>query len=289
MTVIGRLQRWFTKSVFILLRNEIFVPFKFRKTNMKQTLIFLLFISIGTVQAQVIVKEQADTILINRMFLSPEEEARFNSEESINKCVDVWKKMEASGRKNPTAAERKLLSNCNEMMESPWEVIGGGCSWYCGEHVDTVTATSSLPQQGKYNYDVKNIFDLDYQTAWVEGVPGYGIGEKITYHFPGNHPRITEIILVNGYVVSEDAWFNNSRVKTLNIYYNEELFATLHLKDTKNDQVFRFDPIGSRNYFEVVENAPDWKLTFEIVNVYEGDLYDDTVISELYFFGVDVH
>ena len=256
---------------------------------MKQLFALLFLVFITTAHAQVIVKDQPDTLLINRMFLSPEEEARFNSEESMNKCVDVWKKMEASGRKNPTASERRILSNCNEMMESPWEVIGGGCSWYCGEHVDTVTATSSLPPQGNYQYEIDNIFDLNYKTAWVEGVPGYGIGEKITYHFPGDHPRVTEIIVVNGYVVSEEAWFNNSRVKTLNVYYNDELFATLHLKDTKNDQVFRFDPIGSRNFVQDVENATDWTLTFEIMNVYEGDLYDDTAISELYFDGVDVH
>lgn len=242
-------------------------------------------------QAQEIVKEHPDSIIINRMFLSPAEEAIFNSDESIYKCNEVWKKMKASNRSldQATVSERKVLANCNEVLEGPWDIVGG-CNWYCGENIDTVIATSSLAQQGSHNYDVHNIFDLNYKTAWVEGVPGHGIGEKITYHFPADHPRITEIIIVNGYVVSEDAWFNNSRVKTLKVYFNDKPFATLNLKDTKNDQVYRFDPIGNKNKEKSGENkAENWTLTFEIVDIYEGDIYNDTVISEIYFDGIDVH
>ena len=110
------------------------------------------------------------------------------------------------------------------------------------------------------------------------------------YHFPGDHPRVTQIIVVNGFVVSEEAWFNNSRVKALNVYFNNELFAILQLRDSKNNQVFKFDPIGYFNteQFEGVD-TPDCTLTFEIAEVYKGDLYTDTVISELYFLVVDVH
>ncbi|MFT6282018.1 MAG: hypothetical protein ACJA0U_002151 [Salibacteraceae bacterium] len=258
---------------------------------MTNKLLILFCVLVGTVNAQVIVKEYPDTVWINRMFLTPTEEANFNSDESLKKCSEVLDKMKASNRSysEATPYEQKILSNCEEVLESPWDIIGG-CSWYCGERVDTVVATSSLPRQGKHNYNVKNIFDLNYKTAWVEGVPGYGIGEKITYTFPGDHPRVTQIIIVNGYVISEEAWFNNSRVKTLNVYFNNELFATLHLKDTKNDQVFEFDPIGYvRTEKDKGKDTPNWTLSFEIVEVYEGDVYDDTAISELYFLGVDVH
>ena len=34
---------------------------------------------------------------------------------------------------------------------------------------------------------------------------------------------------------------------------------------------------------------PDWTLRFEILDVYPGSRYDDTVIAELYFDGIDVH
>ena len=36
-------------------------------------------------------------------------------------------------------------------------------------------------------------------------------------------------------------------------------------------------------------NKPSWHLRFEIMEVYPGTKYEDTVISELYFDGIDVH
>lgn len=225
-----------------------------------------------------------DEIIQNRMFMDKAEEEEFNSPENVLKCEKVFENLRASNRtiKQTTAAEKMILDKCDLMLEGPWDIVGGGCSWYCGEHVDTVISSSALANQGSFSYGVENIFDLSYKTAWVEGVEGYGIGEKITYVFPEDHPRVTKIIVVNGYVYSEKAWFENSRVKQLNVYVNDALFAVLTLKDTKNDQVFKFEPIG---HFK----TGDWKLTFEIVDVYEGDLYDDTAITEIYFDGIDVH
>ena len=55
---------------------------------MKSKLLILLCLLTGSLGAQEIVKEQPDTIIINRMFLSPVEEARFNSEESLKKVND---------------------------------------------------------------------------------------------------------------------------------------------------------------------------------------------------------
>jgi hypothetical protein len=36
-------------------------------------------------------------------------------------------------------------------------------------------------------------------------------------------------------------------------------------------------------------SMPDWTLKFEILDVYPGDKYSDTVITELFFDGIDVH
>ncbi|MBQ2239790.1 MAG: hypothetical protein II322_03130 [Alistipes sp.] len=37
------------------------------------------------------------------------------------------------------------------------------------------------------------------------------------------------------------------------------------------------------------EESPVWSIKFEILEVYPGDKYDDTVITEIYFDGIDVH
>lgn len=227
------------------------------------------------------------------MFITPEFLRKFNSEESMTECVKIWKQLKAEHRNysQTTKSEDKTLELCDEMHPPPWEVIGGGCSWYCAGDVDSIYASSSLPDQGIYSYQASNCHDLSYKTPWIEGADGYGIGESITYSFRAENPRITQIIITNGFVLNEDTWFENSRVKTLKLYLNEKEFAILHLKDTKNDQVFKFDPIGNaeRTDWDKLKTLPDWTMRFEIVAVYEGDLYSDTAITEIYFDGVDHH
>jgi hypothetical protein len=88
------------------------------------------------------------------------------------------------------------LNECDQLPENYWDVLKPGCSWYCSGGEDTISASSSLSAQSNVNYRANNIHDLNYKTAWVEGVKGYGIGEWIMYHFPPQTPRITELIVV---------------------------------------------------------------------------------------------
>lgn len=182
----------------------------------------------------------------------------------------------------------------DETKESYWDVIGAACSWYCGGGPYAVTASSQLESQGAVNYKASNAHDLNYRTAWVEGVEGYGIGEYLTYKFKGGSPRITTIIVVNGYVKSQKAFKENSRVKKLKVYKDNKPIAILNLKDIMGEQRFEIGTIGDSvpdipiwNQKKV--NYPDWKLKFEIMEVYKGDKYDDTALSEIYFDGIDVH
>jgi len=184
---------------------------------------------------------------------------------------------------------KDFLISCDE--KPYWAAIEPGCSWYCGGGLDTNTATSELPPSGLITYSAKNIHDLDLETAWIEGVPGFGIGEKVTYHFPPQNPRITEIIVVNGYVKSIEAWENNSRVKTLKMFLNGQPYAVLHLADSRREQHFTFKPLGygQREDWKALEAKPWWEIAFEIVEVYPGKKYEDTAITEIYFDGIDVH
>jgi hypothetical protein len=169
----------------------------------------------------------------------------------------------------------------NEMFESYWDILGGGCSWYCGNGGPVkIEASSRLKNQGNNNYDEKNLHDLFYNTAWVDGVSGDGVGEWVKYTFEANSPRITDIHVVNGYVKSQIAWKNNSRVKKLKVYVNDKPFAILNLEDSRSDQTFKIAPLNDNK---------QWTMKFEILEVYKGDKYDDTVLSEIYFDGLDVH
>jgi len=224
---------------------------------------------------------------------TPELIAKFNSIEALDNCEKVWTKLDAEGRnyKTLTKEEKDIVKYCHETREDVWDVIGGGCSWYCGGGQDTLSASSELKQFKGISYLAKNIHDLNYKTAWIEGVSGYGIGEYVTYHFPPDNPRITELIIVNGYIKSDSTWKKNSRVKTLKMYIDNKPYAILNLKDIKNEQHFKFEPLGysEREDWDKLHTMPWWTIKFEILDVYKGDKYDDTAITEIYFDGIDVH
>ncbi|MBR5770126.1 MAG: hypothetical protein IKY20_01000 [Alistipes sp.] len=157
----------------------------------------------------------------------------------------------------------------------------GSCSWYCGGEIDSVTASSTLADR----YAAEKAHDFSIVTAWVEGVEGNGVGEYIKYAFPGTCPRITTVLIHNGYVKNWDVWRDNGRVKKLLMYYNDEPYAILNLQDTMGLQSFDVGVLG----YEDKDSAPAWSIKFEILEVYPGKKYEDTAITEIYFDGIDVH
>lgn len=174
-----------------------------------------------------------------------------------------------------------------------WSILGPGCSWYCGAQYET-KVSSSLEAQGNNLYSEKSVGDDDVRTAWVEGAEGYGIGEYVEFIFDYNAPRATSVTISNGYNKSATAWKSNSRVKTLNIYEDDKLLMTVNLADTRDLQQFDLPhPIPNRKEESRMsdrdENKPPVRLRMMISEVYKGDKYDDTAISEILFDGMDVH
>jgi hypothetical protein len=185
---------------------------------------------------------------------------------------------------------KSLSKKYSEAKDSYWDIISG-CSWYCGAWPKSIKTSSSLKSQNGNTYKSKNIHDLNYKNAWVEGVDGNGIGEFIEYTFSGESPRITDIFIVNGYVKNEQVWKNNARVKKLKLYINNQAYAILNLKDSRSEQRFKVEPIGNgdRTNKAELKLKPDWKLKFEVLEVYPETKFQDLAISEIYFDGIDVH
>ncbi|HYC87017.1 MAG TPA: hypothetical protein VEB86_17410 [Chryseosolibacter sp.] len=226
---------------------------------------------------------------IEPLNLSSDEAARF--EKTLQMAIAIFDKMKNGTKFDDLSQEEQKIVQQVDEKENYWDVLGNGCSWYCGGGPEGVTASSELKPQGTNSYEGSKAHDLSYQTAWVEGAAGYGTGEFLTYKFSAASPRITDIIVVNGYVKSEKSYLENSRVKKLKMYLNETPIAILHLADIRSNQTFRFGPIGhgERENFESLKLRQDWTLKFEILEVYEGSKYDDVAITEIYFDGVDVH
>jgi hypothetical protein len=192
--------------------------------------------------------------------------------------------------KSATRKEREVLRYCEETKDNPWMVQGIESSWSMVAKLKKITASSSLISKGNYSYGPENAYDNNYKTAWVEGAADYGIGEYLEFSFPSETPRITKIIVVNGYVKSKAAWEANSRVKKLKLYINNEPYAILNLKDERAEQSFNVAPLGNsnRDNSKKLRSGPAWTLKFEILEVYKGTKYGDTAISEIYFDGIDV-
>lgn len=148
--------------------------------------------------------------------------------------------------------------------------------------VTNIKATSRLASQGSNNYDEKNLYDYNNFTPWVEGVKGYGIGEKISFTLEDVYAGFTGISIVNGYSKSKAAWKNNSRVKKLKVSYDGTPKYILNLKDQMGGQYFDFG-VALNEDGDNLEGT--FTVTLEILDVYKGDKWDDTAISEVTFGG----
>lgn len=178
--------------------------------------------------------------------------------------------------------EQKGLVDLAEENEVLSHFYGPGCSWYCGGEVLPPQASSTLSER----YSASQAHDFSIISAWVEGVDGNGEGEYLLYSFPGSCPRITSVLILNGYTKTDATWRANGRVKKIRMYYDGKPYAILNLEDTRSLQ--RFD-VGVLGHRKDAEPPSVWTLKFEILEVYPGEKYQDTAITELYFDGIDVH
>lgn len=185
-------------------------------------------------------------------------------------------------------SERTLFDSLyyawGETYVGPCATIGMECSWYCGGGPDSLWASSTRKPIDARSYEAGNAHDFDRCTAWVEGAPGPGIGEWITYQFANDSPRMHTVIISNGLVTSEGVWQANNRVKRLRLEENGVHVATLELADSMEDQFFKLPRVFGHRV-----DGRSMRLAFVILEVYPGDRYEDTVISEIWFDGIDVH
>ncbi|RBP47332.1 hypothetical protein DES53_101129 [Roseimicrobium gellanilyticum] len=156
--------------------------------------------------------------------------------------------------------------------------------WYLGESEDrgwelhrsdyAATASSTLPPDGSRKYGVENVADWSKETAWVEGVPGQGIGESITLTLP-TPAKVRRAGIVNGLADSGELYFANSRVAKLDVSVNGGKPVRVELPDEMlSSERFYFDLPDTKG--EAVKSV---KLT--IAEVYPGTKFEDTCISDV--------
>jgi hypothetical protein len=170
-----------------------------------------------------------------------------------------------------------------EEVRNFW-MAGGGCNLplvlsSCPENSDitqmtdlSIEASSELAGQAGNEYSTDNLTDGDPETAWVEGVYGYGHGEVITVSTNGKF-IVEGFVVRNGYCKPGGAWLENARIRKFYICLNDTPLIVVELEDTIDLQVIRLP--GSL-LLDVDDN-----LTFEILEVYPGAMCQDAAVSEL--------
>jgi len=135
---------------------------------------------------------------------------------------------------------------------------------------------SSVLDDNHGRYGLENAIDNNPDTAWSEGSNSDGSGETIEFYtMYGDFPRPVSVIksmaFLNGYTKSEELFYQNNRVKMINII-GLNIMYKVQLQDVMDYQIINFPiPIIS-----------DW-IKIEIERVYQGSKHNDLCLSEMYF------
>jgi hypothetical protein len=141
---------------------------------------------------------------------------------------------------------------------------------------DQYCVSSVLPRDpvvNKHDYGPASLFDNNDETAWVEGVPGHGVGQWVVIEF--DQLRLVKSIEINnGYNKDRDIYYKNSRLKEIKVEFSERVDKiNVVLRDT-----------GSPQPIALPKDRPvkTYWIRITIESVYPGTKFDDTAISELH-------
>lgn len=143
----------------------------------------------------------------------------------------------------------------------------------CLMEFSVAKASSVLPAQGNKNYSVNNLSDEDPTTAWIPDNRNYGIGESFEISSRSLN------VIYNGYQANPTVWKNNTRVKKLKVYKDNEPLCFLVFTDEMGAQSFEL-PVEAG-----YSDEPKSIFRFEIVEVYKGAKYKDVALSEIEWSG----
>lgn len=147
---------------------------------------------------------------------------------------------------------------------------------YFLDHTDyDAVASSTLPPQGKHNYDVINIKGdprREVASPWAEGVESDGVGENIALTVKRPLPLYALMIQPGYYDYdNKEPWAKNNRVASLEITLNDEKTFPVSIPDEHFSDPFL---IRVPDYTKPVN-----KVKLVIKGVHPGSQFHDTCIS----------
>lgn len=166
----------------------------------------------------------------------------------------------------------------DESLETKYR-LKGAC-FYPAIMPEAVEASSSLPAGSESNYIAENLYDSDVFTAWVEGVPGNGEGQVLTYRLPAG-TEIHGLAVVNGYGKNEKVYHANGAVKELMITALAGEFSR-RMTLEKVTYTGMYNPLYPQCTYWSGVDADVIQVTIQSAEA--GTDYEDTCISEMWFY-----
>ena len=190
---------------------------------------------------------------------------------------------------------QRLLSQEALVMGEPVQLSsadadpgGGGCrtvlsgfSWQ---------ASSQLPASSSADYDSVRLLDGRGDTAWVEGVEGGGVGQRLRLQLddvrqqsvppdedegldPVEAIVLEGLRLINGYPRSEGLYRANGRVAQLKLWLGGHELGQWPVQDHDRAQVLLIEP--------PLLLRRDERLVVELTEIVAGERWQDTALAEL--------
>ena len=129
---------------------------------------------------------------------------------------------------------------------------------------------TSFLTEGNRKYTVDNLDNYSESTPWVEGAPGYGIGESFVIENTW-HEKLSYLLIMNGYISYDKPYLykQNGRIKQIKVTGVESgKEKILNVLDTPHPQTVDIS---------FITEPEDIKIT--IFDVYKGTKYEDTCIN----------
>lgn len=139
-----------------------------------------------------------------------------------------------------------------------------------------VYASSVLEDGTGVDYSPYNLIDRKSNTIWAEGAEGPGIEQFIRIDF-NKDKVVKKLYIINGSAKSERLYYANNRVRVLRLDFGDG-----EIKDFKLQ-----DGVMGEQEIDLGKGIKTPYVGMTIYDVYYGNKYDDTCISEIRAVGYD--
>lgn len=187
---------------------------------------------------------------------------------------DLQSDREEGRKESPSADENK---DVQETKGAPTGLTRDGVQVYMADF--DITASSVLVMQG-YNYEEKNLTDLDTSTCWAEGAAGDGTNETLRYTSTQKQ-SVSGLAILPGYTKSKDLYDKNCAPSMIRIECGGK---TYNYSFSRSDVSFAGgNMLDNLIYIDFGETLRTDECTVTILGV-SGASMADCCISEMFLY-----